>query len=220
MIGKLTGILDKIYEGYIIIDVNGVGYIVFCSKSSIAKFGGEKSNISILIETHVREDQITLFGFATEEEKIWYNLLTKVNGVGPKMGLNILSVLTPASLQVAITAKDKAAFKSVSGVGPKLAERIITELKDKSLDVSMAAAGAVGVSSSAIVNAGQSNVEGNDSQNITDTQQRLFDATSALENLGFNKSEAFSVVNRILQKEPNTNVEALITMGLKELSRV
>lgn len=203
MIGKLTGIIDKITDDYIIIDVAGVGYIIHASKASISAVGKEGVSVSILVETHVREDQITLFGFATEEEKLWFTTLTKVNGVGPKMALKILSTLSVNDLQVAIAAKDKSAFKPVSGVGPKLAERIITELKDKSVDISLA-----------------HNVVPLDSTNNSKqgVNQTLVDATAALENLGFNKSEAFSVVNRGLSKDADATIEDLIKKGLKELS--
>ncbi len=207
MIGKLTGIIDKITDDYVIIDVGGVGYIVYASKSSISRIGEVGNQTSILIETHVREDQITLFGFATEEEKLWYNTLVKVNGVGPKMGLNILSALSTDAIQVAIAAKDKSAFKPVSGVGPKLAERIITELKDKSINISL--------------NAKLSIVGGNNSSEKNgedNSNQILIDATTALENLGFNKSEAFSVVNRGLNNNKDATIEDLIKTGLKELS--
>jgi len=129
MIGKLTGIIDTIFDDRIIIDVGGVGYIAFCSKTSISQLGQQGEQTSILIETHVREDQITLFGFATREEKEWFLLLNKVNGVGPKMALNIVSSIDVNTLSIVIASADKAAFKPVSGVGPKLAERIITELK-------------------------------------------------------------------------------------------
>lgn len=201
MIGKLTGIIDSLKEDSAIIDVNGVGYVVFCSRSSLSSMGSKGATVSLLIETHVREDQITLFGFAAEEEKIWFLELNKVNGVGPKMALNILSNLSVNNLQVAIASKDTLAFKPVSGVGPKLAERIVTELKNKSVSVA-----------TNIVNIGgteQKSPEGN---------QILLDATVALEKLGFSKSEAFSAVNRSLSKKTDANLEELIKDGLKELS--
>lgn len=210
MIGKLKGIIDKISDDHIIIDVGGVGYVVHASKSTIAAIGQAGATTTILIETHVREDQITLFGFATEQEKSWYNILVKVNGVGPKMALNILSAMSVENLQVAIAAKDKSAFKPVNGVGPKLAERIITELKDKNFDIMIAD----NVTSIKTLNNGNSSI----SSAGSDNNKKLADATSALENLGFNKSEAFSVVNRNLGKNSEAKVEDLIKQGLKELS--
>jgi len=205
VIGKLKGIIDTIADDHVIIDVGGVGYVALCSKSSLAKIGSVGSSTSILIETHVREDQITLFGFATSEEKQWFLLLVKVNGVGPKMALNILSNLDINSLATAIAAADKAAFKPISGVGPKIAERIITELKDK--DAPMVGVGNV-VSLDANGEAQPTNM----------SNANLIDATAALEQLGFNKSEAFSVVSRTIANNKDAQVEFLIKEGLKELS--
>ena len=125
MIAKLRGIVDTIGEDYAIIDVNGVGYLVFASAKTLAKLprGG---SASILVETVVREDSITLFGFADAWEKEWFLTLTKVQGVGAKVCLSILSVLTPNQLAQAVSAQDKASFTRASGVGPKLAARIVT----------------------------------------------------------------------------------------------
>ena len=134
--------------------MNGVGYVVFCSNSTIADLSniGEE-RIGLEIETIVREDQITLYGFASAIEKEWFLLLNKVNGVGPKMALGILSSISLENLSFAIASGDKAAFKPVSGVGPKLADRLITELKDK---VGMIAIDNV-VSINSTVSSGQSN---------------------------------------------------------------
>src|ERR1700677_1963948 len=123
MIGKLKGVIDSSCEEYVIIDVSGVGYQVFCSIKTLSelKVG---TNTSLLIETHVREDHIHLFGFLHEEEKNAFNILQSVNGIGTRLALTILSCLSPSELQAAIDLKDKEAFRKVSGVGPKLAERI------------------------------------------------------------------------------------------------
>ena len=127
MIAKLKGIIDTIGEDYCIIDVSGVGYLVFASAKTLSKMI-KGATTSLLIETVVREDSITLYGFADAWEKEWFNTLTKVQGVGAKVCLSILSVLGPNQLAQAVSAQDKASFTRASGVGPKLAARIVTEL--------------------------------------------------------------------------------------------
>ena len=130
MIAKLKGIIDTIGEDYCIVDVGGVGYLVFASSKTLGRLG-KGTAASLLIETVVREDSITLYGFADAWEKEWFNTLTRVQGVGAKVCLSILSVLSPGQLAQAVSAQDKASFTRASGVGPKLAARIVTELKDK-----------------------------------------------------------------------------------------
>ena len=134
MIAKLRGKVDTIGDDFCIVDVNGVGYLVFASAKSLGKLkiGAEAS---LLIETVVREDSISLFGFADAWEKEWFTTLTKVQGVGAKVCLAILSVLAPMQLAQAVSAQDKNSFTRASGVGPKLAARIVTELKDKIVTV-------------------------------------------------------------------------------------
>ena len=130
MIAKLRGLIDTIGDDYCIIDVNGVGYLVSASSKTLGKLAqGEEA--TLLTEMVVREDSLSLFGFADAWEKEWFTTLTKVQGVGAKVCLSILSVLTPAQLSQAISAQDKTSFCRASGVGPKLAARIVTELKDK-----------------------------------------------------------------------------------------
>lgn len=130
MIAKLKGIIDNIGEDCCIIDVNGVGYLVNMSSRSLSRLQqGEYT--ALLIETVIKEDSITLFGFQTPWEKEWFNTLTKIQGVGGKVCLNILSALSPAQLSQAVAAQDKSSFLRAAGVGPKLAARLVTELKDK-----------------------------------------------------------------------------------------
>ena len=130
MIAKLKGIIENVGEDCCIIDVNGVGYLVNMSSRSLSKLQhGEYA--SLLIETVIKEDSITLFGFQSPWEKEWFNTLTKIQGVGGKVCLSILSVLSPAELSQAVSAQDKTLFLRANGVGPKLATRLITELKDK-----------------------------------------------------------------------------------------
>ncbi len=204
MIGKLRGIVDSITEDHAIIDVGGVGYVLSCSVNTLSKLGGTGSNVSLLVETVVREDAINLFGFASEEEKMWFTLLTqKVNGVGAKMAISILSTLSPKDLGIAIAAKDKTALRSASGVGPKLAERIVLELAD--------IAGKQGFANvvSFKTEAGK--------ESKADTGH-MADAAAALEKLGFGRSEAFTTVNAIVSENSDAGLEDIIKEGLKRLA--
>jgi Holliday junction DNA helicase RuvA len=189
MIGKLTGKIEIIGNDTLIIDVSGVGYLVYVSINTIAKL---QSGItaSLLIETHVREDLIQLFGFLNQEEKDCFLKLNLVSGVGTKVALSILSALSPSDVATAIAMKDKEAFRSISGIGPKLAERILLELKDKSF------------ASSNI------NLEGGKSDVITDS-------VSALVNLGVSRNDAYQVVQKILRETPDIDINELIRLALK-----
>lgn len=201
MIGKLKGTIDTIEENQLIIDVGGVGYQVFASSNTLRDLPQEGGTAELYIETHVREDHIHLYGFSTAEEKQWFNILNTVNGVGTKVGLAILSVLSPEQVQTAIAAQDKSAFTQVSGVGPRLGERIVTELKGK---VEKVATGPVKLTA----------ISGGAAKNANSTQ----DAISALTNLGYNRSLAYGAVQRVISKKPNLSLEELIREGLKELS--
>ena len=131
MIAKLTGILDSIGDDWAVIDVGGVGYLVFCSTRTLAQLPGTGEAVSFVIETHIREDHIHLYGFLDQAEREWFKLLTTVQGVGAKVGLGIQSVLGPRELTDAILAQDKGMITRAPGVGPKVATRLLTELKDK-----------------------------------------------------------------------------------------
>ncbi|MDP6473657.1 MAG: Holliday junction branch migration protein RuvA, partial [Alphaproteobacteria bacterium] len=144
MIAKLSGRLDSTGEGWAVIDVGGVGYLVFCAGRTLAALPGNGAAISLEIETVVREDQFTLYGFLDGHEREWFRLLRRVQSVGAKMALAILGLLSPDELSLAIAARDRAALTRVSGVGPKLAERLITELKDKAPAGGMSVALAAG----------------------------------------------------------------------------
>lgn len=197
MIGKLKGIIDQIEDDHVIIDVTGVGYRVFCSRKTIAKLK-ESEAASLLIETHVREDHIHLFGFSSVEEKNSFILLQSVNGIGTRMALAVLSSFTPSELQGAIDSKDKEIFRSVSGVGPKLAERIIVELKGKIFSYNSESMAPKVNNDNAISN----------------------DAISALINLGINRSEVTSIVNNIMKENPDITIDNLIRLALQKRSKL
>jgi Holliday junction DNA helicase RuvA len=130
MIGKLKGTVDTLAEDHLILDVHGVGYLVQCPSSTLAKLNVGEAAI-LLIEMKVSEDAIRLYGFLTGEEREWFRILQSVQSVGARVALNILSALSPHAIGKAIALSDKAMIGQAQGVGPKLATRIITELKDK-----------------------------------------------------------------------------------------
>ena len=202
MIGKLTGIIDTIQSNTVLLDVNGVGYIVFASSRTLSRIGGRGDKCSLMIETHVREDHIHLYGFADAVEQEWFGILTKVQGVGAKVGLAILSVASPNDMALAIAAQDKAVFARADGVGPKLATRIVTELKDKTANMDLSSS-----------KGNRVHATSNEDDNNTN------EALSALVNLGYGRSEAMVAINRALQNMPeDADLGALIKQGLKELS--
>lgn len=199
MIRKLRGIVDTIDTNSVIIDVGGVGYNAYCSANTLRLLPQKGEVTTLFIETHVREDHIHLYGFASVEERQAFLLLNKVNGIGSKMALCVLSSLSPAQLATAIASQDKAVFKSVSGVGPKIAERIIVELKDK-----FSVTGDIDNFASTTPGAVPAN---ND----------VSDAIAALVSLGYSRSDAYTVINKISAQNDNMPVDALIRAGLKEL---
>lgn len=214
MIGKLSGIIDTISSNYLILDVQGVGYVVNASSRTLARIGQSGDVASLLIETLVREDAITLYGFADASEQEWFKLLTSVQGVGAKAGLAILAVCSPAQLMTAIMAQDKAALTQADGVGPKLATRILTELKDKAGKIDLGpAAGAKG----AAVNYSDIAADDGTAQAGSAGSSHDGDAVSALVNLGYSRSDAFTAVSKAKAKA-NDNLQDLIRLALKELS--
>lgn len=202
MIGKLTGILDSFHEGFLILDVSGVGYRVFCSAKTIAKMPPVGGVASLLIETQVREDHIHLFGFADAGEKQAFEIITTVQGVGAKVGLAILSALSANEIQMAVMTGDAKAFTRANGVGPKLATRIATELKHKM--------GTLGSAETMNVIGAAASVS---------SHGAMEDAISALVNLGYGKSEAGMAVATILRQAPEAKTAELIRLALKEIGK-
>lgn len=205
MIGKLKGTLDSYGEDYVIVDVHGVGYLVHCSARTLQSLPPQGEAVSLAIETHVREDQIRLFGFTSDLEREWFRLLQTVQGVGTKVALAILSTLKPVELAEAIALRDKVAITRTPGVGPKVGERIVTELKDK--------APAFAQIDPAIVKL---------SGDIDDRRapRPVADAVSALVNLGYGQPQAAAAVAAASREAgEGAEVKVLIRLGLKELSR-
>jgi Holliday junction DNA helicase RuvA len=190
MIGKLKGVVDSIDLDSAIIDLGGVGYLVYCSSKTLQVLQlGQVS--SLYIETHVREDVIKLFGFATTQEKEIFLLLQSVNGVGAKMSLNIISQIDLGQLSQAILTRNKELLTSVSGVGTKTAERIIIELKNKKIF--------------------SSNVYASSAASYSNDMQ---DAIYALISLGLSKSEAGLYVEQAVLQDPNMQINDIIKQAL------
>ncbi len=206
MIGKLSGTIDSVSGDAAIVDVNGVGYVVHASSRTLGQLGGAGALVSLLIETQVREDAINLYGFADKSERDWFRLLTTVQGVGAKVALAILGVLSPDDLSLAIAAQDKAAITRAPGVGPKLGARIVAELKDKAgsvaNDLSVGA-----VRGAALNGAAKGGAPAED-------------AVSALVNLGYRRAEAYAAVAKGARDlGDKATLDGLIRFGLKELSQ-
>jgi len=199
MIAKLTGKIEQIEADRCVVDVNGVGYLVNASTRTLAALpAGQVA--SVLVETHVREDAIVLYGFFEAAEREWFRLLTTVQGVGAKVALNILSALSPRDLIGAIQAGDRGALTRAPGVGAKLAVRLLTELREK------AGAMPAGVGFSPVLPPPVAGVEA--------------DALSALVNLGYRRAEAQAAIAKVLERlGESAPLDAVIRDGLKELAR-
>lgn len=216
MIAKLKGLVDTIGDGWAIIDVNGVGYSAFCSATCLRKMAiGEA--VSLLIETHVREDHIHLYGFIDNTEKEWFTLLTTVQGVGTKVALGILSAVPANQLSPAIASGDKAIITQAPGVGPKLAARIVSELKEKVAKLPIK--NSLATSSDSTIDISSTPTTNNlASQNDSD-DDNINSAVSALVNLGYGKMDAFVAVHRIAKETPNVTLQDLISGALKEFGK-
>jgi holliday junction DNA helicase RuvA len=199
MIAQLTGRVDTLSDGTCVIDVGGVGYLVQASSRTLSALPHPPAPAKVLIETHVREDAIVLYGFADSAERDWFRLLTTVQGVGGKVALAILSAMAPRDLIGAIAAGDKASLTRAQGVGPRLAIRLLTELKDKT----GAMPTSTGVTYTPIAAATPAD-----------------DALSALVNLGYRRAEAAPVVARVLDRLGEAaTLDTLIRDSLKDLAQ-
>ncbi|HEV3397559.1 MAG TPA: Holliday junction branch migration protein RuvA [Xanthobacteraceae bacterium] len=205
MIGKLKGVIDAYGEDFIIVDVGGVGYVAHCSARTLQALPGTGEPVVLSIETHVREDQIRLFGFLSDVEREWFRLLQTVQGVGTKVALSVLGTLKPADLANAVAMRDKATIARSPGVGPKVAERIVTELKDKAPAYTSIDPALVRLSGAV------------EEQRAP---QPVLDAISALVNLGYGQPQAAAAVaaaNRAAGE--GADAADLIRRGLRELAK-
>jgi Holliday junction DNA helicase RuvA len=206
VIGKLRGKVDAIGESFCIIDVNGVGYEVQCSARALGnlKIGDE---VSLTIDTHVRDDAIRLFGFASEVERTWFRTLQNVQGVGSKVALALLGTLSPSELANAIALGDWALVEQAQGVGKKLAQRIVAEMKDKAPALSVAGLRLPGTPTDG-------------SAVAPPDGDAAAEAMSALTNLGYQPVQASAAVAAALKElGEGADTAKLIRRGLKELAR-
>ena len=203
MIANLKGLVDSVGTDWVVMDVGGVGYLVFCSSRTLGRLPHIGEATALLIETQVREDHIHLYGFAEANEREWFRLLLTVQGVGNKVALAILSALTGEDLSRAIAAADKSMLSRAQGVGPKLAARLVTELKDKAVGIALSPFPETAAIGSAPLEAGP-----------------LEDAISALVNLGYRRVEAHAAVLKASESlGDGAAASALIAAGLRQLGK-
>ena len=224
MIASLTGNLASIGKSEIILEVNGVGYLLNVSSKLVSSLGEIGSKLSVFTDLQIKDDKILMYGFATSNEQSFFRLLQSVQGIGPKAALSILSALTINELILAITSGDKAMISRAEGVGPKVAARVTAELSEKVSNMHL--------------NFGNNDISKNSQEknsnvlksNFLNEEDQFFDVVedtiSALINLGYTRSEVFSVVMAI-KKDFNLTkinldftVNAIIPFALKELSKV
>ena len=193
------GRVEALEEGRCVIDVNGVGYLVHASTRTLATLPASPETARLLVETHVREDAILLYGFADSAERDWFRLLTTVQGVGGRVALSVLSALSPRDLVSAIASGDRASLTRAPGVGARLAVRLLTELRDKA--GAMPSAAGFPVSAPA-------------SRGVAD------DAVSALINLGYRRPDVQPVVVRIIERLGDAApLDVVIRDSLRELAQ-
>lgn len=225
MIGKISGRLDWRGSDHVLIDVRGVGYIVYVNDRTLAGLPGLGEAVSLYTDLVVREDLLQLFGFPTMLEKEWHKLLTTVQGVGAKAAMAILGTLGPDGVSRAITLGDARAVQSAPGVGPKLAQRVILELKSKAPAIM-----AAGVSLSARAEADDVVIEEASTPSSAPRKQArpdgaaqaraayTADALSALLNLGYGQGDAAQAVATVAGEDPDADTASLIRKSLKLLA--
>lgn len=201
MIAKLAGIVDQVGADMAVIDVHGVGYLAFCSARTLGRLPAAGLPARLMIETHVRDDHIHLYGFIDAAERDWFRLLTTVQGVGPRLAIALLSAASPDELALAIAAQDKTALTRADGVGLRLAARIVNELRGKLDGFAIAAGGAT------------------EAPPHPGPDGPVADAVSALVNLGYRPAEAARAIAAAAQLLGGEAAAAgLIKAGLQQLA--
>lgn len=198
MIAFVSGILEMKLNGYILINVGGLGYKVFMSEASIDNLGSVGDKVIVYTHHHVREDDISLYGFLTMEELNMFELLISVSGVGAKSALSILAKIEPSNFALAVITNDTSKLVKIPGVGAKTAARIVLELKDK------------------LKNQDVVKEKVDITQNNTLNEEQLNEAISALQVLGYNRRDIEKVFEKI--EIDNLTLEEMIKQGLKYLS--
>ena len=222
MIGRLRGRVDYKAQDHFLLDVNGVGYLVFCSERTLANIPTNGEFTTIYTDLLVREDLMQLFGFVSQVEKEWYRLLISVQGVGAKASLAILSALGEDGVSRAIALGDWTSIKAAKGIGPKTAQRVVNELKDKAAHVMSIVPIEVG--------GGKKEIDDEDVVEVIDNQasndlslsnkSAQADALSALQNLGYTPGDSATAVAKVLHESSDVSTEELIRASLKMLSRI
>ncbi len=219
MIGKITGRLEYRTLDHVLIDVRGVGYLVYCSDRTLAGLPGPGQVVAIYTDLLVREDNLQLFGFLTLAEKEWHRLLTSVQGIGAKASLAILSALGPDGVSRAIALGDWNAVKAAKGVGPKIAQRVVLDLKDKAPQVMAMGQGvaeALGEVPAEVIDAGDFVAPA--PAPVAPASNAQADALSALGNLGYSPSDAAGAVARAAGEDQGADAPTLIRAALKLLA--
>jgi len=220
MIGRLRGRVDYKTQDHFLLDVNGVGYLIFCSERTLAEIPVDGEFTTIYTDLLVREDLMQLFGFLSQAEKEWYRLLISVQGVGAKASLAILSALGEDGVSRSIALGDWASIKSAKGIGPKTAQRVVNELKDKAAHVMSIVPNEIGERENKI-DGGEvaERIHDNPPINLAASNKTAqADALSALQNLGYSPSESAAAVAKILHESSDLGTEELIRNSLKMLS--
>lgn len=220
MIGRLRGRVDYKTQDHFLLDVNGVGYLIFCSERTLAEIPVDGEFTTIYTDLLVREDLMQLFGFLSQAEKEWYRLLISVQGVGAKASLAILSALGEDGVSRSIALGDWASIKSAKGIGPKTAQRVVNELKDKAAHVMSIVPNEIGERENK-VDEGEvvERVDDHPPINLAASNKTAqADALSALQNLGYSPSESAAAVAKILHESSDLSTEELIRNSLKMLS--
>ncbi|MGK7662591.1 MULTISPECIES: Holliday junction branch migration protein RuvA [unclassified Marinovum] len=218
MIGKLSGRIDYRGEDHVLLDVRGVGYVVFCSERTLATLPGPGEAVALYTDLVVREDLLQLYGFPSLVEKEWHRLLLTVQGVGAKAALAIQGALGPEGVSRAIALGDVTAIKAAKGIGPKTAQRVVHELKDKAPAV-MAMGGArtaeLGDVEDAVIEPAPARPAAKPAPKTSNAQA---EALSALSNLGYGPGEAAGAVAQAAGDDPAAETPALIRAALKLLA--
>ena len=211
MIGRIKGQLIEKKNDRVVIDVHGIGYVVYVTEKTVRSLslGSEARDISLFTELLVKEDLLQLIGFLTQTEKDWFNLLRSVQGIGAKVALTILNTLDANELLRAIRMKNELAFSSVSGIGSRMAQRLVVELSGRK-DLAI-------LEDEAVIEIRDENNE--QTLNIIKRKEIQQDALSALQNLGFKSVEAKSAIDKILAEDHINDASELVKEALRSLAK-
>ena len=219
MIGRISGILDYVSADHILVDVGGVGYIVYVTQSTLSNLPNLGDRISLFTELVVKEDLLQLVGFITPVEREWYKLLTSVQGVGSKAALALLGQITIQNISRAILLEDSTTITSAQGIGPKIAKRLVVELKGKVPNMIKLQ----NKSEISLKNGSKELIKKNyeiNNQNFfqNNVSQKEIDAISALMNLGYSQLNSSQVIAKVIDaSNKELDVEDIIRLSLKTL---